>query len=441
MSTQVQLKPALAAPVAQPWPLARRIAFRFCLLYFGLFCLSTQILASILLIPKVDIPDPATLWPARLLVLWTAQHIFRVKSEIIYSGSGSGDKTFDWVLDFCLLVIAAIATAVWSALDRRRSGYPTLAKWSHLLLRIAVGSQMLIYGFAKAPPLQMPFPFLSHQIEPFASQSPMGILWYSVGASPGYEIFVGCAELLGGILLLFPRAIALGALICLADMTEVFVLNMTYDVPVKLFSFHMILMCLLLLAPQARRIANFFFLDRPAEPAPSLAVFATRRARRIGAAVLAFVWLWMIGNNIYGSWTAWHEYGGGRSKSALYGIWEIDQLTRDGRLQPPLLTDNSRWRRAIFDFPQFMQFQKMDESFTGFSAAIDEKKNTLTLTKSDEKDWKSVFAFTRTAPDRLTLQGAMDGHQLTMQLHRVDETKFLFASRGFHWIQEYPFNR
>jgi hypothetical protein len=28
-----------------------------------------------------------------------------------------------------------------------------------------------------------------------------------------------------------------------------------------------------------------------------------------------------------------------------------------------------------------------------------------------------------------------------MELRRLDETKFLFASRGFHWIQEYPFNR
>jgi hypothetical protein len=26
-------------------------------------------------------------------------------------------------------------------------------------------------------------------------------------------------------------------------------------------------------------------------------------------------------------------------------------------------------------------------------------------------------------------------------LHRTDETKFLLKSRGFHWINEHPFNR
>jgi uncharacterized membrane protein YphA (DoxX/SURF4 family) len=441
MSAQTQLEPAFVAQSAPPWSLTRRIAFRFCLIYFTLFCLSNQILASIFPIPEVDQPDLATLWPVRQLVLWTAHHIFRVKTELVYQGSGSGDKTFDWVLTFCLLVLAAIATALWSVLDRKRSSYRVLARWSHLLLRIAVASQMFIYGFAKAPPLQMPFPNLAHRVEIFGNQSPMGILWSSIGASPGYEIFGGCAELLGGLLLIFPRTFTLGALICLADMTEVFALNMTFDVPVKLFSFHMILMSLLLLAPQARRLANFFALNRPAQPSPSLALFSTRRARRITTAVLAFLWLWMIGMNIYGAWTSWHEYGGGRTKPVLFGIWDIEQLTRDGQLQPPLLTDQSRWRRAIFDVPNFMQFERLDDSFAGFSAAIDDKKNTMTLTKSGDKTWKATFVFTRTAPDRLSLQGAMEGHEITMELHRLDETKFLFASRGFHWIQEYPLDR
>ncbi len=441
MSAQAQIEPALVSPSAPPWSLPRRIAFRFGVVYFGLYCVLTQILPLILFLPKVDVPDLATLWPARLPVLWTAQHIFRVKTELIYSGSGSGDKTFDWVLVFCLLVIATIAATLWSALDRKRSGYPVLAGWAHLLLRIAVASQMLLYAFVKIVPLQMQFPNLSRQVEMFGNQSPMGILWASVGASPGYEIFAGCAELLGGLLLIFPRTVTPGALICLADMTEIFVLNMTYDVPVKLFSFHLILMSLLLLAPDARRLANVFVLNRPAGPAPSLAPFASRRARRIAAAVLAFLWLWMIGNNAFSAWTSWHTRGGGRAKSALYGIWDIDEFIRDGQIQQPLLTDNSRWRRAIFDFPQFMQFQKMDESFTGFPVSIDTGKSTLTLKKPGDKNWAAKFVFTRTAPDRITLQGAMDGHQLTLQLHRVDETAFLFSSRGFHWVQEYPFNR
>ena len=51
------------------------------------------------------------------------------------------------------------------------------------------------------------------------------------GLGPAYEIFTGCAEVAGGLLLIVPRTATLGALISLADMSQVDTLNMTYDVP------------------------------------------------------------------------------------------------------------------------------------------------------------------------------------------------------------------
>jgi hypothetical protein len=110
----------------------------------------------------------------------------------------------------------------------------------------------------KVIPIQMPYPDLTRLIEPFGNFSPMGILWSSIGISPAYEIFAGCAETLGGLLLIFPRTAIFGALICLADMLEVFMLNMTYDVNVKLISVHLILLALLLLTPDLRRLVNVF---------------------------------------------------------------------------------------------------------------------------------------------------------------------------------------
>src|SRR5580693_3760934 len=113
----------------------------------------------------------------------------------------------------------------------------------------------------------------------------MGVLWASIGASPAYEIFAGCAETLAGVLLIFPRTTMLGALVCVADMTQVFMLNMTYDVPVKLFSFHLLLMAMFLLAPDFWRLADFFFRERAAAASRRLALFRSRRANRIALVV------------------------------------------------------------------------------------------------------------------------------------------------------------
>ena len=41
----------------------------------------------------------------------------------------------------------------------------------------------------------------------------------------------------------------------------------------------------------------------------------------------------------------------------------------------------------------------------------------------------------------MTLDGAMDGHKIRLELRRFDHTKMLLLTRGFNWIQEYPFNR
>ncbi len=304
--TGVQILPTKQKP---SWSVASRIAFRFCLVYFGFFCLLTQIFGGLVPIP-INFPGPSEFWPTPQIVTWTAVHVFGVTHPLIYM-SGSGDKVFDWVLVFCLLIITAVTTIVWSVLDRQRLSYVALNKWFRVFIRFALASQMLTYGMAKLVPLQMPFPFLIRLLEPFGNFSPMGVLWSSVGASPAYEMFAGSAEVLAGILLIIPATATLGALVCLADCIQIFTLNMTYDVPVKLFSFHLLLMCLFLLAPELRRLADFFILNRVPGPSTRAPLFTTRRANRVAVAAQIVFGVCLLGANVYSSWSDWHSYGGG----------------------------------------------------------------------------------------------------------------------------------
>jgi hypothetical protein len=436
----ITVSEAVSTP-QEHWSLALRVAVRFCVAYFTLFGLSNQILGGLFQIPKVDIPELSGHWPLRQITFWTAAHIFRIKHDLVYTNSGSGDKTFDWVLAFCLLIIAALITCVWSILDRRRENYVVFHKWFRLAMRFMLASEMFLYGFAKVIPLQMPFPYLARLLEPYGNFSPMGVLWSSIGASQSYEIFAGAAETLGGILLLAPRTVTLGALICLADMTQVFMLNMTYDVPVKLFSFHLILFSLFLLAPEANRLLAFFFSDRAIGPSQQAPLFSSLRANRVAVAIQVAFGLYLIGMGIYSGMDAWKTYGGARPKSALYGIWNVDEMSVDGELRPALFTDHDRWRRVVFDFATSTSFQRPDDTFTGFSSTIAEKDSTLTLTKPADKNWKASFHYSRPAPDQLVLNGSMDGHQVQMKLKLLDRDKFTLVNRGFHWINEYPFQR
>ncbi len=109
--------------------------------------------------------------------------------------------------------------------------------------------------------------------------------------------------------------------------------------------------------------------------------------------------------------------------------------------RPPLVTDESRWRRVIFDRPGVLAVQTMSESRQRFPLQLDAEKRTLSLTKRDDPNWKTVLGYEQPPPELLTLAGDFDGRPLRARLRRADPSRFLLTSRGFHWINESPFNR
>lgn len=438
MAAQPQLQAELIDSERQRWRFFSRVAFRFWFLYLGLYCLTTQIIFGVIPIlgGYLNLGNTA---PFRQTVSWTAVHVFHVSTPLVYF-SYSGDKTYDWVSAFCILIFAVFATAVWSIVDRKRGSYSALHKWFHLFLRFALAAQMVNYGMIKVFPLQMPYPYLAKLLEPFGNFSPMGVLWSSIGVSPTYEIFTGSAEMLGGILLIFPRTATFGALVCLADLTEIFMLNMTYDVPVKLLSFHLIVISLVLLAAELPRIVRFFFSNRIVGPSAHPKLFGTPRANRAALVLQVLLGLLLLANHGYEAWTTWHIYVGGALKSPLYGIWNIDRLSIDGELRPALITDTGRWRRVIFEGPE-ITFQRPDDTFVGYSTIMNTVNRNITLRKNTDRTYLADFKYHRASPDQLTLDGDMDGHKLHLELARLDLNKLPLVNRGFHWVQEYPFNR
>ena len=348
------------------------MAFRFGFIYIGLYCFATHIAGGLILFPNFSFPSLGTQWPMRQMTFWFAAHLFGVTSPLVYAGN-SGDTTFHWVQTCWLLIVSAVAAAIWSQLEPRRDHDIALHKWFRLFIRFGLAAQMFYYGLAKVIPTQFPPPSLVTLVEPVGNLSRTDLLWTFVGASTAYQIFTGCAEVLGGMLLVVPRTTMLGALICLADMLQVFVLNMTYDFGLKLISFHLILMSLILLAPDFRRLSNLFSWTarRGRLPIRRCSGPDAPTAWRSPLQVLFAVYL--IGMFTRLALTYWFaEGGGGSPKSALYGIWDVEQLSIDGQIRPPLLNDyDRRWRRVIFDAPNRIVFQRTDDSFAHYGVSID----------------------------------------------------------------------
>ena len=427
---------AVPAAEARPaWSPARRIAFRFLFAYFFLYIFPFPLEY----VPFLDkLPE---YYESLINGLFTfvGKAVFGVVIDV--QPNGSGDTTWNYVQLFCWVMLALVATVVWSVLDRRRTQYERLNDWLRVYVRSSLAVAMLSYGAFKVIKSQFPAPTLDRLLQPYGDSSPMGLLWTFMGASTAYTFFGGFCEVLGGALLAFRRTILLGALVSAGVLVNIVMLNFSYDVPVKLYSAHLLLMALFLAAPDVKRLLNLFVLNRPVEPAPERRLFARRGLNRAASVVGVLFFLFCFGYTLNMSYKGTKEYGDLAPKPPLYGVWNVEELTLDGQPRPPLLTDETRWRRVVFSFPGRMAVQLMNDSRQGYRLLLDPVKRTMALTKRGETKPSSSLTYQRPAQDVLLVQGTFEGKKLSARLKRSDPSKFLLVSRGFHWINETPFNR
>ncbi|MFF2087895.1 DoxX family protein [Nocardia sp. NPDC058176] len=425
-----------------------QLALRFCVVYFGLFCLLLTYIPFALLGLlgrwvrqywgpwNMAITDPITGPVGRA--------IFGVDA-VQRHDSGAGDQAAVWVLVFCLLIVAVVATAVWTVLDRRTSS-PRLLAWFTLFLRLCLGGQMVEFGFAKLIPTQMPAPGLAQLLQPYGDLSPASVLWLQVGSSYPYEMTLGAVEVVAGLLLFVSRTAGLGAAVSLVSTAQILLLNMTFDIPEKLLAGHLLLISLFLLAPYLPRLADVFVRQRACAPLTPPALFTDDRRNRIATWVVAALGLWVALGSGYDRWVVWQEqYGAASPKSELYGIWEVGEFTLDGQSTPPLTTDETRWQRLVFDDPEEATYQRMNGELVPARALFRSDGGlelaTMTDPTAESPPPFATLSTERPTPDELRLRGTLNDRPVTITLHRVDPNSFTLRNRGFHWVQDYPYFR
>jgi hypothetical protein len=399
--------------------MARGYVVRFCFVYFVLWCAATQVLGGLLLTPFGGVPALGPLWPMRPMTEWIGTHLFGADAR--FTVGNSGDTQFYWVQTFWIVCISAIAAVIWSWVNPKTQIPNAKSQaWFRIFIRFALAAQMFYFGMAKIIPTQFVPPALTTLVQPIGNMPLSTLLWVFMGASTPYQVLTGCAEIAAGILLISPRTAALGALIALADMIQVFALNMAYDVGLKQLSFHFIVMALLVLGPDLRRL--FTVLVRTDE---------RRHAAQIafGVYLLATFTLLQV--------PRWRSPDGpAHPRSSLYGIWNVDELTVDAEAHPAVLNDyDRRWRRAIFDFPDRMAFQRTDDSLARYGVSIDTDTRMLTLSKGNSRTWRANFSFEQPSGDELILDGTMDGHAIRMHLSLVGLDTFPLLNNRFRWVR------
>ena len=316
----------------------------------------------------------------------------------------------------------------------------------HWLLRMGLAVALLPYAWTKIYHVQMGYADYSDAIVQYGEMSPMGLLWRFMAFSPTVQFLAGLAELIAVILLLFHRTAWLGALIAALDMSVVFLLNLTFDVPVKQLSGAMALAGLVLLIPNVPRVVRFA-LGRSTGPAISGLVWRNRifvRVTRWVSPILAVVII--VGSGLAtGISMNWGRIGPPEEISGVYTV------TASGKPTEIEGTDHTTKEITQVAFGQVgsgngkrMSVRYSNGDFQDALYSVDGTSITAELypiRKGAEtliRDYSGTIEleYSKTDDGEFLLQ--TDDAQLKLQ--NDEERRFLF-DRGFRWGPDAPVNR
>jgi uncharacterized membrane protein YphA (DoxX/SURF4 family) len=363
---------------------------------------------------------------------WTAVHMFHLSGAVtLPHPTGSGDTTLGYIHEFLMLALAAVMVLPWSLIGplhrRECSVYP----WVKLSVRLMLAYFLLVYGFMKVYPNQFESPDLGRLMETYGESSPMGLMWAFMGASTPYQIFCGSCEAAAGLLLLFRRTTTVGALLGAAVMLHIAVLNFCFDVPVKLFSCQLFLMCLFLLWDDLNPLFHFLVLRRSARleeiVMPKLESKWLRYART-GLQIL--VPLWFLWQTLPDERTGYNSSLVPNPKlQPLRGIWEADAGSANSVV----------WKKIVLDRGRRIAVWTGEGQLLRFIMAIDAAKHSLKL-KGWRNDHTCELSYQLSGAEHLILKGKIDQQPVELRFHKVPIPTFLLTTRGFHWISEDPYN-
>ena len=427
------------------WSLTQKVLFRFFCIYFVLYIAPWIWVAYITWIPGTG----TLIGYYYQFIDWSVhsanQYLFHGYKELV-APNGSGDTSYNWTQLWLYLVVAFVVCFVWSLADRKRPNYNGVAYWLRIIVRYFIIMNCFGYGISKLFFLQMSFPSMSQLATPLGDYLPMRLSWLFMGYSSTYQFFSGAMEVIAGILLLFRRTCTFGTLVATAVFGNVMMMNMSYDIPVKLFSSHLFFMCLFLLAFEYKRILTFFLFNKPVNAGDLYDVNFPRRWMQVTRIALKSLFVLVIVIMPFIDQRASFKERKKRVEISPIrsGIYDVNIFVLNKDTIAPSITDTLRWQDIIFEYGSG-SVKTTDTIFRQryrrgyFSYQADTSKKEIEFKKSNVLgETFFLFRLKYDLPDSNTirLSGMIRKDSVFAELKRSNR-HFQLAERQFHWLSEY----
>jgi hypothetical protein len=446
---------------ALTWNIYQKIAFRFVFIFFIQFIVFLD--WSVNNILTYLYYDAHLAHFLDTVIFWTGEQIFHIPYTIISPYDGQhNDRTYVYLLYFTMAIVGVFGAIIWSVLDRKRTNYQTLYYWLTAIVRYYLAFTLFLFALEKF--FKMQFPDLGYYTltEPLGDMSPMSLAWAFFGYSYGYNIFMGLAES-AALLLLFRRTMTFGAILTLATLANVMVVNYNYDVHAKIYPTSLFVMTFFLLLRDVNRLTRFFFTGQ----AVSLPVInppvCNKRWMNISKTVLKVLVISYFIIFSVKDYVGYKKRSNERikSKSNISGVYDVDTFVTN---KDTLSTENPlRWKQIVIGDKMVEAVRFSGDSIAFIYVSVDKKEIIVSGDQSDlyakmqeihnehginiwdkmdsiliARQIESSLHFELPDSTTLKLKGIIknDSVFITAKRKPIDINKFRLIKRSFHWINE-----
>ncbi len=226
-------------------------------------------------------------------------------------------------------------------------------------------------------------------------------------------------------------------------MTHIVALNFSYDVPVKLFSSHLLLMAVFLMWPDMERLANFFVLNRDVKTETITPVYRDKRTKFLYYIGKGLVVAFFIIPPVIAQINARRSIEDFVQKTstanpALTGEYDVATFIHGGDTISEANRQTFRWNKVAFTTRQAnIVFSNGSDMAWNFNSNTGYKRFIVT-----SPDLSTILEFKYEIADEvITARGVVNDKELVMTMKKIGQSEPLLVSRGFHWVNEYPYNR
>lgn len=349
--------------------------------------------------------------------------------------TGSGDTTFDYVKLVTVFGLSLIVGIIFIFL-RKKVSSQQLRAFTKMYGRYYVGINMCLYGIAKMVGRQFYEPGLFQLEQTYGNVSPMNLLWTFMGQSQEYSWFTGIGELMAGLLLFFRRTSIIGGILTLFIMINVWMLNMCYDVPVKLFSFHLVAITFFIISDNIINLWRYFMKgENSALQYPDMVL--NKRWMRITRIVLKSLVLLLIPATMFlPDIMEPEEEDPFTSMKGVYNM-ESFRFDKDSTL---LAYNDQRIVKKLILGRGYATLRMMGDSATAWQYELDSLRQEIHLTSQMDSTATVDFSYRTLETGKIQFRGFYMNDTATIVCKKKTRQDYPLAKRGFHWINEYPYN-